>query len=256
MQAFEDFVDDHFLRVVLARVADIENILSDFLGRAFEDENNGTGQVFDVAVGPPKLLAENTQRPSQGQIADELVDRQIESHPRRYSIDGGKPQGRGDEIGPQRGLQEMLLESDLEFGIQRNRPERRCFDDVSIALHLAVVAAGGRERETLDRGVLITKPEQRRGRFQVDGASKVRLFGAGGIANDRRQVRDRFDAVERGRQWPCYRARRRGRIRSADASRYRAGNRRRRTARPRPGHGGPCGAIDGSERSRCSRRNQ
>jgi len=47
MQTFEDFVDDHFLRVILTRIPDVEDILSDFpLG--IEDENDGAGQVFDV----------------------------------------------------------------------------------------------------------------------------------------------------------------------------------------------------------------
>jgi hypothetical protein len=104
------------------------------------------------------------------------------------------------KVGSQGSLQEMLFESDLEFGIQRNRTKRGIFIDVSITLHFAVVAARGREHEALDSGVLITKPEQRRGRFQVDGAGEVRLLGARGIANDCRQMGDRFDAVERGGQ--------------------------------------------------------
>ena len=75
-----------------------------------------------MAVGAPELRTEDLELPLQQGIARELVDRQVEARAEREAVDGREPQD--GEVDRRLALEEMLLELDLQLGVQADRPER------------------------------------------------------------------------------------------------------------------------------------
>ena len=50
--------------------------------------------IADVNIGAPEVLAVDLESSISPEVEGELVDRQIEAHPRRNAIDGGEAQAR------------------------------------------------------------------------------------------------------------------------------------------------------------------
>jgi hypothetical protein len=75
-------LDDVELAVVLGRLADVVDRAADHVFRRVEHGDDPTGDVANVDVRPPELLAEDDEVPAGEDVARELVDRQVEAHPR------------------------------------------------------------------------------------------------------------------------------------------------------------------------------
>src|SRR5262245_5300403 len=90
--AFPEKVHDVALPIVLLRIADVEHLAGDGLDRTLEDEQHGSGGVAYVGVRTPKLFPVYDQIITEADVPRELVDRQVEPHPRRCAVDGGEAQ--------------------------------------------------------------------------------------------------------------------------------------------------------------------
>src|SRR5690606_28967928 len=87
-----DELHDGGLLVVLGGVADVEDLEGDALGRGLQHLHHAAREVADVAVRSPEALAEDNQLAATGEVAGELVDRQVEAHAGREAVDGSEAQ--------------------------------------------------------------------------------------------------------------------------------------------------------------------
>src|SRR4051794_30087575 len=76
-----DRLDEHLLRVVLLGAPRVEDLSLRLLPRRLEDRADGPRGVVYMDVRAPELLTEDLELVVMPQIARELVDRQVESHP-------------------------------------------------------------------------------------------------------------------------------------------------------------------------------
>ena len=147
-----DLLDQHLLRVVLARAAGVEHLARGLLARRLEHGPHRAAGVGDVDVGPPELLAEHLEVAIGPQVARELVDGQVEAHPRRGAVDGGEAQAGGLQLGVLV-AQDRLLHPDLLLGVERHGRQLALLGDRhGRVLHASVVRARRGEHELLDAG--------------------------------------------------------------------------------------------------------
>ena len=134
--------------------------------------------------------------PSQGEFLSEFVDREVEAHARRQTVNRRKPQANRTEVAiPDESIQDGLLDLNLEFRIERNWGQGRRFIDIPVwVAHLPIVAAGGRKNEALDFSGERHFQKRDRG-IVVHFPGEFRLPSAGRIANNRGQVNNMIDRM-------------------------------------------------------------
>ena len=146
--------------------------------------------VADVDVGPPELLAEDLEVAIGPEFAGELVDREVEAHPRRDSVDGREAQaGRAVEPGRRRGAS------------SRSRPSaRRRGRPAPAAPSSSTGTSGPPSGRSWSRSRRRSGGRRRRPRVldELSVASTLisrassGIARAGGVADDRREVDDRL----------------------------------------------------------------
>src|SRR6476620_8743577 len=186
-------LDDVELSIVLICIADVVDLAGDGLSRPLEHLHDRAGGVADVDIRSPELLAEYDQLSLHGEIARELVHRQIKAHPRRCAVDGREAKARRRQ--PVGSTQHVLLGCDLRLGVERDRPELDRLVGDRIPVDPSVVAAGRGEDEALDTR-LLGIVEQLPGAVDVDLHCELRLAGARRIADDCREMDNGFVPLE------------------------------------------------------------
>src|SRR4030042_4944316 len=115
-----DLFNDHGFLIVLFRTADVVHVESDFVRIARQRQPDGLRKILNMAIGPPKLLAEYLELSSQGEFLGEFVNREVEAHTRRQTVNRRKPQANRTEAAiPGKSIQDGLLDLNLEFRIER-----------------------------------------------------------------------------------------------------------------------------------------
>ena len=147
-------------------------------------------------VGPPELLAEDLEPAVGPQVAGELVDREVEAHPRSDAVDRGEADaGRGE--GRRVEAEQRLLDRDLLLRVERHGRELAVLGDRDQGIgHAAVVRARRGEDEAIDAGVRGVLDQGHRG-DDVDGLARLRIARARRVADDRREMHDRVGAAQR-----------------------------------------------------------
>jgi len=194
---FPYLFDDHGFHIIFFSAADIEDVIGDFFFFPGQCQLDRPGKIPDVAIRPPELLAEDGQFSAEGEFFGEFVDGQVKAHAGRDAVDRRKPQADGakNAVSALSAVQYRFFHFDLEFGIQGNRSQWRSLIDIAVGIaHLAVIAACGGKDETFDLPSYGSLQQGDRSLI-VDFPGQVGLFGAGGIANDGRQMNDVIDRI-------------------------------------------------------------
>ena len=146
-------IDEVELAVVLRRPADVEDLAVDDFERRLERRDDRSRSVANVNVRAPELLAEDDEVTGQTDISRELIDCEVEAHPRRRAVDGREAQaGRLQTVGAAR--KDVHLRCDLRLRVERHGPQLEILRRVDGAVrHLAVVAACRRKDEAGDAGL-------------------------------------------------------------------------------------------------------
>jgi hypothetical protein len=177
-------------------VADVEDVVAHLAGPGLEHRDDAAGGVAHVDVGPPELLAEDFEVATGPEFAGELVDGEVEAHALSGPVDRREAQAGGDHRAGAVG-QEHFLDLDLLLGVEGDRRQRRLLVDGNLRVgHAAVVGAGRGEHEVADSGRARVVDETA-GRLDVDLGGQLGILRAGGVADDRRQVHDRVDSLDR-----------------------------------------------------------
>ena len=120
----------------------------------------------------------------------ELIDRQIEPHPRRDAVHGCEPKDRRTERRLVLPFQDLSLYVHFGLRVQRDRAQLGLFGHQEARIrHAAVVAAGGHEDESPDPG-LPARDQERSRSIEVHGARQLRITCAGRVPDDRGEVND------------------------------------------------------------------
>ena len=124
---------------------------------------------------------------------DEVVEHDVEPQPRRYAIGRSRAEEDGAEA-VAREARNVPLRPDLRLAIGGDGIERSRLVDQVLA-GTAVVAARGREHESLDAGLLGERGDAHAG-VMVDGVGRLRIEIAQRIIGQGRQMQDGIDALE------------------------------------------------------------
>src|SRR4030042_6295122 len=83
---FLDLFNNHGFLIVLFRTADVVHVESDFVRITRQRQPDSLRKILNMAVGPPQLLAEYLELSSQGEFLGEFVNREVEAHTRRQTV--------------------------------------------------------------------------------------------------------------------------------------------------------------------------
>src|SRR5881394_37146 len=133
-----DDLDQVELAVVLVAVADVEDVAPDLVWPRLEHSRNRPRCIAHVHVRPPELLAEDFELTVVPEFAGELIDGQVEAHPRRCAVDRGEAKaGRyGRAVAA---FEQHFLDLDLLFGVEGDRRQRRLLVDRRLGVSHAPV---------------------------------------------------------------------------------------------------------------------
>ena len=148
----------------------------------FQAVDEAVGDVADVDVIPLEILLEDHDVAVGDRRVDEVVDEEIEPHPRRQAEHGGQPQR--DRV---RAREHLVLGVDLRAAVERDRLEGRFLGAV-LGPRLRAVAAVGRRID--DQLMRAPHPVDLADRLEIDRRGSMGIAIAQRRADERGQRND------------------------------------------------------------------